>query len=1006
MDMKRMNGLIALLIAALFVPWPLARAQSPADPPPEPIDDLTPGLATSERKVDNSDTFRIPDTYLHATGGPDPFGYTYTDSDTGACAYDWIEATATGAGLGLVGDDATATLPIGFPFPFYGQTYTRLTVDTNGALLLDGSPSAWANQPLGPDGPPPRLAPFWDDLAVEAVQAWAADDAAHRLQPDDAAHRLQPDDAAHRLQADDAGHRVLVITYSARLVQGGSIRFQAQLREDGRITFLYGALTGERSDGTGATVGIQGPAAGLGYLFNGYPRENRLHEGLAICFAPPDGLYLSPGLQQGAAQGGQAATFTLWAVNQTGADGAFDLSVESPWPATVTPQRLSLANGQAQPATVRIAVPAGRPGEQSEAVVSLASPAARTAARLQVVRTSGQYGYTGASTTDEAAVFDLQTATLVTRLSLLPEGDYPYDATMTPDGSEVWIPGASGDGVVVIDTTTNQITHRIAVGEYAIGVAFGKDGGHAFVSARDGENVTVIDTATYAVVDSIPIPTHYLGAGNLALNPDTGDIYGVDWYGHYFWVLDTEAFTVTQEIQLGTSLWQLVVSPLGDRLYLTDRGQDVVHVLDTADLSVVTTIPTGDDPWGIDITPDGSLIYVTNEDSHGVTVVDATNNSVITTVALPHGTGSLPRDVDFSADGRYAYAPSGAVTGDDEVYVLDTTTHTVVQRIDVAPASNPNVVAVAPQMALGLGLLAGKQASPEPVILGDPLTYTISFNYSGLVSATHVLVTDTLPGGVAYLTSTGGLSSTYDLPNHRIVWDLGDVPAVASGELVARVQPADWALAGEVITNEAYLDFTSFSNFSATVQATSTVLPPELAIRYPEGGEPPDPLLLCDGQQVALVAESNRPGPLTYAWDLGDGTLLDTPVVTHSWAYGDYTVILSTTNAYQWVETDTLAVDVGHAPVADFLSNSPVTLGQNALFTDTTAYDPATWAWDFGDGVGTSNQPNPVYNYSNPGDYTVSLTVTNRCGVDVYSDTVRVVEEGPQYRVYLPLVLR
>jgi uncharacterized repeat protein (TIGR01451 family) len=975
MEMKRTNGLIALLIAALFVPWPLARAQSPGNPPPEAIDDLTPGLATLAPKVDNSDTFRIPETYLHATGGPDRFGYTYTDSDTGSCAYDWLEPIIATAELGLAGDDTTGDLPIGFPFPFYGRTYTRLTVDTNGALLLDGSLSDWANEPLGAGGPPPRLAPFWDDLVVEGVQAWAGDGA-------------------------------LVVTYSARPVQGGSIQFQAQLREDGSVTFLYGALTGERSDGAGATVGIQGPAAGLGYLFNGYPQENRLHEGLAVCFAPPDGLYLSRGLQQGAAEAGQAATFTVWAINQTGVDGAFDLSVESPWPATVTPQRFSLAHGQAQSATVRIPVPAGQPGEQSEAVVSLAGLAARTSARLQVVRTSGQYGYTGTSTTDEAAVFDLQTATLVTRLSLLPEGDYPYDATMTPDGGEVWIPGAIGDGVVVIDTATNQITHRIPVGEYAIGVAFGKDGGHAFVSARDGENVTVIDTATYGAVDSIPIPTHYLGAGNLALNPSSGDIYGVDWYGHYFWVLDTQALTVTQEIPLGTSLWQLVVSPLGDRLYITDRGQDVVHVLDTADLSVVTTIPTGDDPWGIDITPDGSLIYVANEDSHNVTVIDATDNSVITTVVLPHGTDSDPRDVDFSADGRYAYVPSGSVTGDDEVYVLDTATHTVAQRIDVAPASNPNVVAVAPQMALGLGLLAGKQASPEPVILGDPLTYTISFNYSGLVSATHVLVTDTLPGGVAYLTSTGGLSSTYDLPNHRIVWDLGDVPAVAFGELAARVQPVDGALAGHVITNEAYLDFTSFANFSATVQATSTVLSPELAIRYPEGGEPPDPLLLCDGQEVTLVAESNRTGPLAYAWDLGDGTLLDTPAITHSWAYGAYTVIVSTTNAYQWVETDTLAVDVGHAPVAGFLSNSPVTLGQNALFTDTTAYDPAMWAWDFGDGVGTSNQPSPVYNYSNTGDYTVSLTVTNRCGVDVYSDTVRVVEEAPLYHVYLPVVLK
>ena len=605
----------------------------------------------------------------------------------------------------------------------------------------------------------------WDDLVIEAVQSQVVGTA--------------PD-------------RALVVTYRAQLAQGGSAHFQAQLREDGRITFLYDSLSGERSDGTGATIGLQGPTAGLGYLFNGYPQDNRLHEGLAVCFTPPDGLYLSPGLQQSFATAGQAAELTLWAVNQTGAGGTFDLSVQSPWPATVTPQHLFVDDGQARPVTVRARVPAGSPGEQVAAVVNLSGPTAQTSARLQIVRASGQYGYTGASASDEAAVFDLQAANLVTRLDLLPEGNYPYDATMTPDGNEVWIPGAVGDGVVVIDTATNTITHRIAVGEYPISVAFSKDGSLAFVSARDSENVTVIDTATYTVIDTVPIPTYYLGAGNLALNPESGNLYVVDWYDEHFWVLDTDTLTITQEVPLGSSLWQLVVSPLGDRLYLTDRGQDVVHVLDTADLSVVTTIPVGDDPWGIDITPDGSLIYVTNEDSHNVTVINATDNSVITTVALPAATDPAdPRDVDFDMLGRYAYVTSGSVTGDDMVYVLDTSTHTVVGSISVAPAGNPNVVAVAPQMTLNLGLLADKTATPEPVVLGDPLTYTLSFNYTGLVTATNVLVTDTLPTGVEYLASSGGLSSTYDATNHRVIWNLGDVPAVASGQLTALVQPVD-----------------------------------------------------------------------------------------------------------------------------------------------------------------------------------------------------------------------
>ncbi len=971
--MKRTLVLAMMLVLLLTSIQPDAWAQGPGGQPAEQIDDLTPLPTPAGGKVDNSDEHRIPEAYLEASGGPDPHGYTYTDSDGGGCTYDWIEIDTTTGVLPLAGDDGTAILPIGFPFPFYDRRYTQLVVDSNGALLLAGQASEWQNLPLGQEGPAPRVVPFWDDLSVESLR--------------------------YQVQGT-APDRRLVLTYQARRSPEGKLRFQAVLAEDGRIVFQYHTLSGALSDGTSATVGIQGWDTGLGYLFNGYPQVNRLHGGLAVCFQPPLGAYLSPGFQRSYALARQEARYALSAINQTGSDGLFDFSLESRWPAAVTPRMAFMLPGEAIDLEVAVRVPVGAAGEGVATTVTMSSVgggelAGKTVARLETVRASGDYGYTGASTSDEAAIFDLQTWTLVDRLSLLPEGDYPYDATMKPDGSEVWIPGAVGDGVVVIDTATNQISHRINVGEYSIGVAFRKDSAYAFVSNRDTEDVTVVDTSSYAVVDTIPTPTYYLGAGNLALNPCGGEIYVLDWYDDHFFVLEPETFTVTQEVALGDSLWQLVVNLRGDRLYITDRGQDVVHVLDTATLSEITAVPVGDDPWGIDITLDGSLVYVTNEDSHNVTAIDATNNTVITTIGLPHGSDSDPRDVDFSAYGAYAYVTSGSVTGNDEVYVIDTATHTVVGRIDVNPASNPNVVAVAPQMAGCPGLYAQKGAVPEPVVIGDPLTYTVSYLYGASTPAIGALVTDTLPAGVAYLTSTGGLTCTYNITDHQIIWELGTVLSGTTEELTALVLPIDEALAGQLITNEAYLDFANPGNFTTTVWALSTLVTPELAIHYLDGSEPPDPLPLCEGESVTLMADSNRSGPLAYAWDLGDGTVASTQVITHTWAYGDYTVLLTTTNAYGWVETDTLGIEMRREPAAEFVSNSPITLGMSAVFTDLSTYDPETWFWDFGDGVGTSDQPNPVYTYTQAGFYTVTLTVANYCGADIDSDAFEVTCQEP-----------
>ncbi len=57
---------------------------------------------------------------------------------------------------------------------------------------------------------------------------------------------------------------------------------------------------------------------------------------------------------------------------------------------------------------------------------------------------------------------------------------------------------------------------------------------------------------------------------------------------------------------------------------------------------------------------------------------------------------------------------------------------------------------------------------------------------------------------------------------------------------------------------------------------------------------------------------------------------------------------------------------------------------------------PASWDWDFGDGLGTSTEQNPAYTYSSPGTYTVSLTATNAYGSDTETkiDYISVTEAG------------
>ncbi len=68
-------------------------------------------------------------------------------------------------------------------------------------------------------------------------------------------------------------------------------------------------------------------------------------------------------------------------------------------------------------------------------------------------------------------------------------------------------------------------------------------------------------------------------------------------------------------------------------------------------------------------------------------------------------------------------------------------------------------------------------------------------------------------------------------------------------------------------------------------------------------------------------------------------------------------------------------------PVAVFTASPTTTCTGFVQFTDGSLAAPTSWSWDFGD-TGSSSDPSPLHQYTAPGTYTVSLTVTNANGSD------------------------
>ena len=79
------------------------------------------------------------------------------------------------------------------------------------------------------------------------------------------------------------------------------------------------------------------------------------------------------------------------------------------------------------------------------------------------------------------------------------------------------------------------------------------------------------------------------------------------------------------------------------------------------------------------------------------------------------------------------------------------------------------------------------------------------------------------------------------------------------------------------------------------------------------------------------------------------------------------------------------SVSAADVPSTSFTSNA--TNGSAALsvqFSDTSTGSPASWYWNFGDGISSTEQ-NPVHNYTKAGKYTVNLTATNGYGSNTTS---------------------
>jgi gliding motility-associated-like protein len=131
-----------------------------------------------------------------------------------------------------------------------------------------------------------------------------------------------------------------------------------------------------------------------------------------------------------------------------------------------------------------------------------------------------------------------------------------------------------------------------------------------------------------------------------------------------------------------------------------------------------------------------------------------------------------------------------------------------------------------------------------------------------------------------------------------------------------------------------------------------------------------------------------------WAWDFGDGSAISTNnSPTHVYpGSGTYNVTLIVANVFGCTDTISHNIIVNPNPVSLY-SATTACHTYSTLFTDNSTA-AVSWGWDFGDATAIDNTQSPSHIFANPGNYNVSLLVTNVFGcTNSSSQTVTVLPQ-------------
>ncbi len=217
-----------------------------------------------------------------------------------------------------------------------------------------------------------------------------------------------------------------------------------------------------------------------------------------------------------------------------------------------------------------------------------------------------QRAYVALAGEDSVDVIDVSSNEIIHRIAL-NAGDRPQEPALTPDGRTLMTANNGSNTVSVIDPVSFIELERINVGNGPNAVLVDSSGKKAYVFNALSDSISIIDLAARQVTATISVDAGPL-RGQLNRNGDR--LYVIHSLSSYLSVIDTSSLAIVQRISVGTGASALKIDTRTDRIYLGRRFDPLVSVYQPGLDMPIDRIPAGGGVSGMAIDGEENELYL------------------------------------------------------------------------------------------------------------------------------------------------------------------------------------------------------------------------------------------------------------------------------------------------------------------------------------------------------------------------------------------------------------